>query len=67
MSAAKRPPLGDSCEMFIDNVGTTWGVNINSVFIFVLILSFCRNLHVNGIDELLLFLGSNPDEVRMMS
>lgn len=22
------------------------------------------NLHVNGIDELLLFLGSNPDEVR---
>ena len=24
----------------------------------------CRNLHLNGIDELLLFLGSNPDEVR---
>ena len=22
------------------------------------------NLHINGIDELLLFLGSNPDEVR---
>ena len=22
------------------------------------------NLHVNGIDELMLFLGSNPDEVR---
>ena len=27
----------------------------------------CRNLHVNGMDELLLFLGSNPDEVMMMS
>ena len=25
-----------------------------------------RNLHVNGMDELLLFLGSNPDEVMMM-
>jgi hypothetical protein len=23
------------------------------------------NLHVNGIDELMLFLGSNPDEVRV--
>ena len=26
----------------------------------------CRSLHANGIDELLVFLGSNPEEVRPM-
>ena len=29
--------------------------------------SLTRNLHINGIDELIVFLGSNPDEVRKWS
>ena len=32
---------------------------VNTIIIYVPI----RNLHINGIDELLLFLGSNPNEV----
>ena len=35
----------------------------NTVIIYVSI----RNLHINGIDELLLFLGSNPNEVYVVN